>query len=155
MFSLEYGVQLSRRACRAGPALLLVLWVASCAAKPPNHAADALMHPQPDPENVPRDIGVLLQGGLTPGPPRTVETASTTAESSSTQGAPQMVEDKPVERYSIMTISFYRVEMPFIIGMWIFCASLAKIGRFVCRLFVGTVLTWFDNPKYPFHNFKT
>lgn len=34
-----------------------------------------------------------------------------------------------VERYPITTINFSRVETPFIIGIWILFASIAKIGE--------------------------
>ena len=34
-----------------------------------------------------------------------------------------------VERYPITTIDFSRVETPFIIGIWILFASIAKIGE--------------------------
>lgn len=64
MISLRHGVNLSRRACRVAVLaclLLLMAGVATGAAKPPNHAADSLMHPQPDVDNAPRDINVLLQ----------------------------------------------------------------------------------------------
>ncbi|XP_046397801.1 sodium/hydrogen exchanger 3-like isoform X11 [Ischnura elegans] len=36
--------------------------------------------------------------------------------------------DKKVKRYPVASVEFARVETPFIIGLWIFCASLAKIG---------------------------
>ena len=35
------------------------------------------------------------------------------------------------ERYRIVSVEFSRVETPFIIGLWIFCASLAKIGEYI------------------------
>lgn len=34
-----------------------------------------------------------------------------------------------VRRYPVASVEFARVETPFIIGLWIFCASLAKIGQ--------------------------
>lgn len=34
------------------------------------------------------------------------------------------------EGIHIFTAEFARVEIPFIISLWIFCASLAKIGKF-------------------------
>jgi hypothetical protein len=34
-----------------------------------------------------------------------------------------------VERYPVMTVDFSRVETPFIIGIWILFASIAKIGE--------------------------
>jgi sodium/hydrogen exchanger-like protein 3 len=33
------------------------------------------------------------------------------------------------KRYPVASVEFARVETPFIIGVWIFCASLAKIGE--------------------------
>ncbi|XP_029175073.1 probable Na(+)/H(+) antiporter nhx-3 isoform X2 [Nylanderia fulva] len=38
------------------------------------------------------------------------------------------VEQKPKPEYRIITVEFPRVETPFVIGIWIFFASLAKIG---------------------------
>lgn len=35
---------------------------------------------------------------------------------------------KEVRRYPVTVVEFQRVETPFIIGTWIVCASLAKIG---------------------------
>ena len=35
------------------------------------------------------------------------------------------------KRYAIASVEFARVETPFIIGVWIFCASLAKIGEYI------------------------
>ncbi|XP_065333632.1 sodium/hydrogen exchanger 3 isoform X2 [Cloeon dipterum] len=35
---------------------------------------------------------------------------------------------KDHDRYPVFSVEFARVETPFIIGLWIFCASLAKIG---------------------------
>ena len=37
--------------------------------------------------------------------------------------------DKVIERYPITTTDFGRVETPFIIGIWILFASIAKIGE--------------------------
>lgn len=34
-----------------------------------------------------------------------------------------------IERYPVAVIDFERVQTPFIIGLWIFCASLGKIGK--------------------------
>ena len=34
-----------------------------------------------------------------------------------------------VERYPVTTVDFSRVETPFIIGIWILFASIAKIGK--------------------------
>lgn len=36
-----------------------------------------------------------------------------------------------VERYPVTTVDFSRVETPFIIGIWILFASIAKIGKLI------------------------
>lgn len=38
-----------------------------------------------------------------------------------------------VERYPVTTVDFSRVEIPFIIGIWILFASIAKIGKWTNR----------------------
>lgn len=43
----------------------------------------------------------------------------------------QGVEQSPKPEYHIVSVEFTRVETPFVIGIWIFFASLAKIGK--CR----------------------
>lgn len=43
----------------------------------------------------------------------------------------QGVEQSPKPEYHIINVEFPRVETPFVIGIWIFFASLAKIGK--CR----------------------
>lgn len=35
------------------------------------------------------------------------------------------------ERYPVTTVDFSRVETPFIIGIWILFASIAKIGKWI------------------------
>ena len=37
---------------------------------------------------------------------------------------------KKLREYHVFTVEFHRVETPFVIGIWIFFASLAKIGEF-------------------------
>lgn len=38
---------------------------------------------------------------------------------------------QPLKRYPVFNVEFARIETPFIIGLWIFCASLAKIGNYL------------------------
>lgn len=100
------------------------------------------MHSQPDHENLPADLNMLHQEGVTPYT-RTegvVEEASTTAEAIAGDGIGGVVH-KEVQRYPVASVSFHRVETPFIIGMWIFCASLAKIGTcLICfNIYYNTV----------------
>lgn len=48
-------------------------------------------------------------------------------------------ESKPSKpEYKIMSVEFHRVETPFIIGIWIFFASLAKIGTECVELELGS-----------------
>lgn len=62
--------------------------------------------------------------------------------------APVSVPEKaPIKRYDVASVSFQRVETPFIIGLWIFCASLAKIGEWrslfwFCVVLFRHVLAW-------------
>lgn len=42
------------------------------------------------------------------------------------------------ERYPLAVIDFERVQTPFIIGLWIFCACLGKIGELFCFLTLYT-----------------
>lgn len=106
--------------------LLVAAGVGHCDPKPPNHAADTFMHSQPDHDNLPVDLNMLHQEGATPKSAEDmVLEEATTAEAVATE---ETVTQKPVQRYPVASVSFHRVETPFIIGMWIFCASLAKIG---------------------------
>lgn len=56
---------------------------------------------------------------------------SDTASLSGIQGAHHGDNHQPVSlrEYSVFTVEFHRVETPFIIGIWIFFASIAKIGK--------------------------
>lgn len=140
MFSLEHSVNLSRRACRLY-ALVLILYcgVGLCLLKPPNHATDNFMHSPSehhDSNSLPADLNLLHQqqqaaarkdGEVTTTSSTTTFTTDATAEDFTEGG--DAVQKKQVQRYPVASVSFHRVETPFIIGMWIFCASLAKIGK--------------------------
>lgn len=41
------------------------------------------------------------------------------------------------EGIHVFTAEFARVEIPFIISLWIFCASLAKIGTYIFKQYIG------------------
>lgn len=110
--------------------LVLSASVGLCLNSPPNHAADTLIHTQPDHDGLPADLNMLHQQGVTV---RTVEDevaedAATTTQTVETEETTTTSVKKEVQRYPVASVSFHRVETPFIIGMWIFCASLAKIG---------------------------
>lgn len=44
--------------------------------------------------------------------------------------------DKPPRQYEVFKVEFPRVETPFLIGIWIFFASLAKIGESSSMVYV-------------------
>lgn len=138
MFSLEHSVNLSRRACRLY-VLVLVLFtgVGLCTNKPPNHASDTLTHSQPDHDSLPADLNMLHQeGAVTIGSvddDRVAEDVDTTTSETPVAEDVGVVRKKEVQRYPVASVSFHRVETPFIIGMWIFCASLAKIGMYISQ----------------------
>lgn len=44
---------------------------------------------------------------------------------------PSTEHSRPIKRYQVLNVEFERVKTPFIIGIWIVCASLAKIGKFL------------------------
>lgn len=128
MYSLEHGVNLSRRACTAGLLLLWVLGASMALPKPPDHASDTAVHPPVNRGAVnTRDINSLYVG-TTPSPKGKAVSEETMTSTSTAFFSPQPKE-KEVERYPVISVSFSTVETPFIIGLWIFCASLAKIGE--------------------------
>lgn len=53
-------------------------------------------------------------------------------------------EQHPVVRYPVAIVEFSRVETPFIIGVWILFASIAKIGEFKIIFFIMTMCMFFD-----------
>lgn len=138
MYSLQHCVNLSRRACRWCWFLVFVLF-ASGHAVPPDHASeDSNVRPhigRYDTEAYKRayDINSLSKGNLIPtSSVRHAVIHEEPTEVPDYVGEPDTEvppKKKPVERYPVMTVSFHRVETPFIIALWIFCASLAKIGK--------------------------
>ncbi|XP_050499593.1 sodium/hydrogen exchanger 3 isoform X3 [Diabrotica virgifera virgifera] len=140
MYSLEHGVNLSRRACKTGYVLLTVLLLLllignrHCFAKPPNHAADNHKQPSANLDTNSYDFSSLYKAIPTPSGHRTnlvpvEDVKDNTQEEVITGLVTQKTPDKKeVTRYPIISVSFHRVETPFIIALWIFCASLSKIG---------------------------
>lgn len=136
MYSLKHSVNLSRRACWT--CFLVLAVTISCGAgeglEKNNNAGDGLMYPRPDLEPLPQDFNKPYDrvkfGPMGPSEANVVQAAKL---SSTTE---QSAEAKPIKRYPVASVSFQRVETPFIIGLWIFCASLAKIGK--SALFVAT-----------------
>ncbi|XP_064215970.1 sodium/hydrogen exchanger 3 isoform X2 [Tribolium castaneum] len=117
MHSLQHGVNLSRRAAAA---LLLLAAAAAALPKPPDHASDTAVQPPVNRAANTRDMDSLYVPTTSAAP----EAGPSPTAGPSSPPPPK----KEVERYPVISVSFYRVETPFIIGLWIFCASLAKIG---------------------------
>lgn len=55
--------------------------------------------------------------------------AATGDESSSSASSSSHDDNSPKPEYHIISVEFPRVETPFLIGIWIFFASIAKIGK--------------------------
>lgn len=110
------------------PTLLLVLSAAEVVKtlpKPPDHASDAAIQPPVNRAADTRDMNSLYAAVSTLPPPPKPNTESTIGIVT----ASTTIKPKEIERYPVISVSFSRVETPFIIGLWIFCASLAKIGE--------------------------
>lgn len=72
-------------------------------------------------------------------PEGTQQLAARSGDSSSDKSVGQI---SPKPEYHIISVEFHRVETPFVIGIWIFFASLAKIGKFFF-FFFGRYLFFF------------
>ncbi|KAF5303351.1 hypothetical protein FQR65_LT08264 [Abscondita terminalis] len=132
----RYNPDLSRRTCRVGVYVLVILFVVEYAtANTQNHASvvdtfenvETLSGQQIN--SVPRvkraensESTIASSGDGT--------TAATATTSESTASSTDKMEEKPPQRFEFASVNFHRVEIPFIIALWIFCASLAKIGSF-------------------------
>lgn len=160
MYSLQHGVNLSRRACRPNAADLrfvcLLLYVVSfkCAANPTQQPStnSAGTYRPIAPANVvfshtrsvittdrnEQETSSGAYPGLQFGPMGPIDRTGALVSSKLVKHEPLQqhttstnVQKAQVERYKIMTFDFTRVETPFLIGLWIFCASLAKIGKYL------------------------
>lgn len=144
MYFLEHGVNLSRRACRATLCVLCVVLVcyaqSSTETNTPgaetNRPADLRAPPAAADDSVVNNYGPYPgmkfgpMGPVDRDPNELVLSDLLKQEQPSNQPtAPTTAVAKPVERYKLINVEFERVETPFIIGLWIFCASLAKIGE--------------------------
>ncbi|XP_057652161.1 sodium/hydrogen exchanger 3 isoform X2 [Diorhabda carinulata] len=137
MYSLEHSVNLSRRACKNRTRyvlllllLLLLIGYCDCFAKPPNHAADSHKQTSTNLGANSYEYSSLYKTISTSSDQRPpVENNADNTEKPITSFVTEKTADKKeVTRYPIISVSFHRVETPFIIALWIFCASLSKIG---------------------------
>lgn len=136
MYLLLHGAILSRRACRNGLFSLLVLWLLPfCLSKPPNHASDTYEHKSVGFDSKNQDVDVLYKAVSTDVPkmqPPVSEAGETPGVSDTPMEKTTQDASPYLDRYHVIKVSFDRVQTPFIIGLWIFCASLAKIGESDC-----------------------
>ncbi|KAK9707796.1 hypothetical protein QE152_g27609 [Popillia japonica] len=87
--------------------------------------------PQPDHQPIPEDYNRNRPyDGVDFGPMGPSSSSTDSSSSTSSSGA-RSKDDEPKkpQRIQVASVSFQRVKTPFIIGLWIFCASLAKIGK--------------------------
>ncbi|CAK1544981.1 unnamed protein product [Leptosia nina] len=131
MTSLKHGVNLSRRACRhtlslfTAAALLSVVSsnpVESTTKTSPSIAVDGIStYP---------GLGFGPMGPVAPLPGEPPGTQLRQKQEITTD-SPATEEPKEERKIVIAAFEFHRVETPFLIGVWIFFASIAKIGELV------------------------
>ncbi|XP_023946417.2 sodium/hydrogen exchanger 3 isoform X4 [Bicyclus anynana] len=127
MTSLKHGVNLSRRACRQRLALLAVgILLAAASANPIESTTKQSPSITVDGISTYPGLGFGPMGPVAPlpGAPGTQlrQQQITTTEAVTT------AKPKKERTFVIAAVEFHRVETPFLIGVWIFFASIAKIG---------------------------
>ncbi|CAH2090980.1 unnamed protein product [Euphydryas editha] len=131
MTSLKHGVNLSRRACRQHVSLLAIAaLLAGAAANPVESTTKTSPSITVDGISTYPGLGFGPMGPVAPlpgEPPGTQlhQQQETTTETTTT------AKPKKERTFVIAAVEFHRVETPFIIGLWIFFASIAKIGMFI------------------------
>ncbi|XP_013172576.1 PREDICTED: sodium/hydrogen exchanger 3 isoform X1 [Papilio xuthus] len=128
MTSLKHGVNLSRRACRR---FLTVLTVAAFLAVTSSNPIESSTKQTP---SITVD-GISTYPGLGFGPmgpvvplPGDPPGTQLRQKQETTSELPTTVKPKKERSIVIAAVEFHRVETPFLIGLWIFFASIAKIG---------------------------
>ncbi|XP_075978812.1 na[+]/H[+] hydrogen exchanger 2 isoform X4 [Anticarsia gemmatalis] len=128
MTSLKHGVNLSRRACR--PAFLWAVAAAllSCAQCTPIESTTK-QSPSITVDGISTYPGVGF-GPMGPVAPFPGEPPGTQLRQhqDTTTSLPSTEKPKKERTFVIAAFEFHRVETPFLIGLWIFFASIAKIG---------------------------
>ncbi|KAM3966128.1 LOW QUALITY PROTEIN: na[+]/H[+] hydrogen exchanger 2 [Aphomia sociella] len=128
MTSLKHGVNLSRRACRRALALL-----AAAALLPIAHASpiESTTKQSPsitvDGSSTYPGLGFGPMGPVVPLPGEPLGT-QLRQNQETTSELPATTKPKKERTFVIAAFEFHRVETPFLIGLWIFFASIAKIG---------------------------
>ncbi|XP_045450869.1 sodium/hydrogen exchanger 3 [Melitaea cinxia] len=128
MTSLKHGVNLSRRACRQHVSLLAIATLlAGAAANPVESTTKTTPSITVDGISTYPGLGFGPMGPVAPLPGEPPGTQlrhqqETTVETTTT------AKPKKERTFVIAAVEFHRVETPFLIGLWIFFASIAKIG---------------------------
>ncbi|XP_063382392.1 sodium/hydrogen exchanger 3 isoform X1 [Cydia fagiglandana] len=130
MTSLKHGVNLSRRACRAGARALTLAAVVAVLATADCNPIESTTKQSPsitvDGTSTYPGLGFGPMGPVAPLPGDSGTQLRQQLES--TTDLPATASAKKERTFVIAAFEFHRVETPFLIGLWIFFASLAKIG---------------------------
>lgn len=129
-FRLQHP-DLSRRVCRVSLILFVFLFALNHVEPSPTQSPDAFAKAETLP-GTRRDslFRFRREGDAASSPTTTAETMTptTSATTSSPSPSKHAGPTDPPKRFAFASVDFPRVEIPFIIALWIFCASLAKIG---------------------------
>ncbi|XP_061714972.1 sodium/hydrogen exchanger 3 isoform X9 [Cydia pomonella] len=130
MTSLKHGVNLSRRACRARAGALALAAVVALLATAECNPIESTTKQSPsitvDGTSTYPGLGFGPMGPVAPLPGDSGTQLRQQLES--TTDLPATASTKKERTFVIAAFEFHRVETPFLIGLWIFFASLAKIG---------------------------
>ncbi|XP_028156199.1 sodium/hydrogen exchanger 3 isoform X7 [Ostrinia furnacalis] len=127
MTSLKHGVNLSRRACRQGLVVAAVLLLPIVQLSPIESTTKQSPSITVDGSSTYPGLGFGPMGPVAPLPGEPLGTQLRQNQESTTD-LPATVKTKKERTFVIAAFEFHRVETPFLIGLWIFFASLAKIG---------------------------
>ncbi|CAH2039478.1 unnamed protein product, partial [Iphiclides podalirius] len=128
MTSLKHGVNLSRRACRRALTLLsAAALLASAFANPIESTTKHTPSITVDGMSTYPGLGFGPMGPVAPLPGDSPGTQLQQKQETTTE-TPTTVKPKKERTIVIAAVEFHRVETPFLIGLWIFFASIAKIG---------------------------
>ncbi|KAH9641657.1 hypothetical protein HF086_005103 [Spodoptera exigua] len=130
MTSLKHGVNLSRRACRRS-----LVWGALAAAFLSNIQCNPVESTTKQSPSITVDgistypgLGFGPMGPVVPLPGEPPGTQLRQHQDTTTNLPSTETPEKKVKKLVIAAFEFHRVETPFLIGLWIFFASIAKIG---------------------------
>ncbi|XP_028156197.1 sodium/hydrogen exchanger 3 isoform X5 [Ostrinia furnacalis] len=129
MTSLKHGVNLSRRACRQGLVVAAVLLLPIVQLSPIESTTKQSPSITVDGSSTYPGLGFGPMGPVAPLPGEPLGTQLRQNQESTTD-LPATVKTKKERTFVIAAFEFHRVETPFLIGLWIFFASLAKIAGF-------------------------